>query len=178
MNIYKTLQNALRKEVQAHHLSGQCIHIRCKALSAIEAIGKPEHHDYPIIKGKEVIVEADFQGVKGQAFTDEFENADYMIEDLLTMSLDSNAKRASFISGLNAVFRYLQLCDKTVHCRDAEPEECASHLKERIQPGSKVLLIGYQPRFLETLASTCNLRVIDLDQDNIGFVRPGCLTKP
>lgn len=178
MSIYKTLQNVLSKEVQENHLSGQRVRVRCKALSAKEAIGQPEQQDYPIIKGREVIVEADFQGVKGQAFTDEFENADYLIDDILTMRLDSNPKRASFISGLNAIFRYLRLCDKTVHCKDAEPRECADHLMERIKPGSKVLLVGYQPRFLETLASSCNLRVVDLDQDNIGSEIAGVLVEP
>ena len=178
MTIYETLQHALRKQVQVHRFSGRCVRVRCKALSSIDAIGQPEQRDYPIIKGKEVIVEADFEGVKGQAFTDEFENADYLIDDLLTINLDSNARRASFVSGLNAVFRYLHLCDKTVHCKDDEPKACADYLTERIKPGSKVLLVGYQPRFLEKLASACNLRVVDLDQDNIGSEISGVIVDP
>lgn len=167
-DIYEELRGALRKEVQKHNLSGQRISVTCKALSAAEAIGNPEHDDYPILKGKEVMVEADFKGAKGQAFTDTFENANYTVEDLLNMKLDTNRKRASFISGLNAVFRYLGLCDKTIHCRDAEPKECASNLPEIIGTFNKVLLVGHQPRFLEMLSSICHVRAVDMDKDNIG----------
>jgi len=167
-DIYEELKKSLKKEVQQHNLSGQNISVRCKALSATEAIGKPEHDDYPIIKGKEVMVEAVFKGAKGQAFTDAFENADYPVDDLLKMELDSNRKRASFISGLNAVFRCLHLCDKTVHCKDTEPKECAGNLSKTIGSPDKVLLVGHQPRFLEMFSSICHVRVVDLDKDNIG----------
>ncbi len=168
MDLYENLKEALREKIEEHHLSGKNISVRCKALSAVEAIGNPEDSDYPIIKGKEVMVEAVFQGAKGQAFTDSFENADYLIDDLLGIDLNSNKGRASFIAGLNAVFRYLELCDKTVHCKDAEPKECAKHLPEFIGNYPKVLLVGQQPRFLEILARHYELRVVDMDPDNIG----------
>ena len=168
MNLYEELREALRKEVQRHNLSGQNISVRCKALSASEAIGNPEHDDYPIIKGKEVMVEAVFRGAKGQAFTDEFENADCTVDDLLNIKLNSNRRRSVFISGLNAVFRYLNLCQKTIHCRDTEPVECAHHLPEVIGSRKNVFLVGYQPRFLEILASKQIIRVVDMDRDNIG----------
>ncbi len=178
MNLYEELREALREEIQKHNLSGQNISIKCKALSAKEAIGKPEHDDYPIIKGKEVMVEAVFKGAKGQAFADEFENADYFIDDLLTIKLNSNKRRASFISGLNAVFRYLELCDKTIHCKDTEPKLCANNLLEVIGPLDNVFLVGYQPRFLEVLASQYNVRVVDLDQNNIGTEVAGVIIEP
>ena len=178
MNLYEELKEALRKEIQKHSLSGQNISVRCKALSATEAIGKPEHDDYPIIKGKEVMVEAVFKGEKGQAFTDEFENADYLVDDLLKIKLNSNKKRSIFISGLNAVFRYLDLCDKTIHCKDKEPKECASNLSEAIGPLNNVFLVGYQPRFLEMLASKYSVRVVDMDHDNIGSDVFGVVIEP
>jgi hypothetical protein len=178
MNLYEELREALRKEIQKHNLSGQNISVRCKALSAAEAIGKPEHDDYPIIKGKEVMVEAVFKGAKGQAFADEFENADYFVDDLLKIKLNSNKRRASFISGLNAVFRYLDLCDKTIHCRDAEPKVCANNLPGVIGHRNNVFLVGYQPRFLEILASHYNVRAVDLDQDNIGSDVCGVVIEP
>ena len=167
MNYYEELREALRNEIESHNLAGRSISVRCKALSATEAIGTPEDNDYPIIKGKEVMVEAVFEGAKGQAFTDAFENADYCVDDLLEMSLDSNKRRASFVAGLNAVFRYLNLCDKTIHCKDQEPRECASNLCKVIGARERVLLVGYQPRFLEMLASHYDLRVVDMDPDNI-----------
>lgn len=178
MNLYDQLKEALRKEIQKHSLSGQNISVRCKALSATEAIGNPEHDDYPIIKGKEVMVEAVFKGAKGQGFTDEFENADLIVDDLLKINLDSNKKRSIFISGLNAVFRHLNLCDKTIHCKDEEPKECARNLPEAIGPLNNVLLVGYQPRFLEMLKSIYSIRVVDMDQDNIGSEVSGVVIEP
>jgi len=178
MNLYEELKEALRKEIQKHNLSGKNLSVRCNALSATEAIGKPEHDDYPIMKGKEVMVEAVFEGAKGQAFADEFENADYFIDDLLKIKLNSNKRRASFIAGLNAVFRYLDLCDKTIHCKDTEPMLCANNLLDVIGPRNKVSLVGYQPRFLETLVSQYNVRVVDLDQDNIGSDFFGVVIEP
>ncbi|MFH1077153.1 MAG: DUF364 domain-containing protein, partial [Pseudomonadota bacterium] len=172
MDLYERLRDALKKEVQKHNLSGQNISVRCKALPASEAIGRPEHNDYPIVKGKEVMVEATFQGAKGQAFTDQFEDADYLVDDLLKIELNSNKRRAGFISGLNAVFRFLNLCDKTIHCKDKEPKTCASNLVETIG-ANNIFIVGYQPRFIEMLAPKHSIRVVDMDQDNIGKNSPG-----
>ena len=166
--IYQQLKDALSNEIEKHTLSGHLLSVRCRALSAREAIGVPDHDDYPIIKGREVMVEADFLGARGQAFADEFENADYRVDDLLTMNLDSNSKRASFVSGLNAVYRHLNLCEKTIHCKDNEPKLCADNLNSVLGSAKKVFLVGYQPRFLEKLSKHHNLRVVDMDQDNIG----------
>ena len=167
-NLFDILIADFEKKVAAHHLINESINITCKALSAKQAIGTPDHDDYPIIRGKEVMIEADFAGAKGQAFTDEFESKSYTIKELLSMSFDSNRKRASFVAGLNAVYRYLGLTDKTVHCRDNEPLDCAKTLPNIFPKNSKILLIGHQPRFLETLAALYQLRAIDLNEENIG----------
>jgi len=168
MELYNKLKSALRKEIESNNLSGRKVSVKCRSLSTVEAIGRPEDEDYPIVRGKEKLVEAVFEGVRGQAFTDEFENAQYSVEELLEIKLDSNKKRASFISSLNALFRYLNLCDKTVHCKDTEPKECAKNLINIITPNSKVFFVGFQPRFLEILAPNYNVRAVDLDQENIG----------
>ncbi|MBC2703992.1 DUF364 domain-containing protein [Desulfobacula sp.] len=166
--IYDTLKKALEEKIILHDLADQPIDITCKALSAQQAIGTPDHDDYPIIKGREVMVEASFLDAKGQSFTDAFENRSYRIKDLLSMDLSTNQKRASFIASINAVYRHLLLADKTIHCRDKEPVLCAKELSSIIPEGSKVLLVGHQPRFLETLSSHCQVRAVDLDQDNVG----------
>ncbi|MFH1049338.1 MAG: DUF364 domain-containing protein [bacterium] len=177
-NIYDELKDALRLTIQKYAISGKEVSIRCKVLSAEEAIGRPEHNDYPIIKGREVMVEAVFEGASGQAFADDFENADYTVDELLNLETDSNRKRASFVSGLNAIYRYLGLCDKTVHCKDAGPKECAENLKHAIKFVSKVLLVGHQPRFLQYLSQEYNVRVVDLDKDNIGKEVYGIIIEP
>lgn len=177
MQIYEQLKSALKSEIIKNNISGEKVTISCKALSPTEAIGSPEHNDYPIIKGKEVMVEAHFNGAKGQAFADEFENAEYSTNGLLSMELDSNAKRASFISGFNAIFRNLGLCDKTVHCKDKEPVICSDNLPEIIKQGQKVLIVGFQPRFLEKLSSYCEVRIVDMDPANIGKTKFGVLVE-
>ena len=166
--IYAELREAFRREVVAHDLLSESVSIRCAALSAVEAIGNPDEQDYPILKGKEVMVEARFKDARGQAFADEFESREYTIEELLSLPLDTNRQRASFVAGLNAVLNYVGFCDKTVHCKDKEPSECAKELSAVIPAGSKVLLVGHQPRFLEMLAEKYETRVVDLDEDNIG----------
>lgn len=168
MDPYEALQAALADAIERNHLAGRSIGVRCKALSPAAAIGEPEHRDYPILKGKEVMVEAEFEGAKGQAFSDSFENAEYLVDDLPGMRLDSNRARASFVAGLNAVYRHLGICEGTVHCRDNEPADCAGHLREAIGSPRRVLLVGFQPRFLHTLATTTALRVVDMDADNVG----------
>ncbi len=176
--MYDNLKTALGKEIRKHGLSGQNITVKCKVLSVKEAIGKPEHDDYPLIKGREVMVEAVFKGAKGQAFTDDFENADFPVDSLLQMTLNSNRKRSVFISGLNAVFSHLRLCDKSIHCRDSEPKECADNLSGIIEQWNNILLVGHQPRLLELVASQHNTRAIDLDRDNIGSTFSGISIEP
>ena len=178
MELYQELKVALNKEIKRNNLSGKNVSVRCRALSATESIGNPDDQDYPIIKGKEIMVEASFEEGRGQAFTDEFEDVNYRVDDLLEIEHDSNRKRASFISGLNAVFRHLKLCDKTIHCKDGEPKECARNFLKVIDPGEKVFLVGLQPRFLETLASNLDIRVVDLDPDNIGRNVSGVVIEP
>lgn len=167
-NLFYVLRTEFEKIVKIHGLINDTIRISCKALSAKQAIGSPDHSDYPIIRGKEVMIEADFAGAKGQAFTDEFEDRTYSIQELLNMDLDSNKKRASFVAGLNAVYRNLGMADKTVHCRDNEPVECAKHLSGFFPKGSRILLVGHQPRFLEILSASYHVRAVDLDQNNTG----------
>ncbi len=168
--IYSKLKDALAHDLKTRDLLNETVRIQCKALSARDAIGNPLHDDYPIIKGREVIVESDFRGVKGQAFTDSFEERSYRAQDLLEMTMDSNEQRASFVASLNAIYRYLGLCENTVHCKDEEPVDCAEYLlTERFFP-NKILLIGFQPRFCEVLSRDHELRIIDLDENNIGHV--------
>ncbi len=167
MNIYNLIKNDLRKTAEENNLLNEKISVKCRALSVKEAIGDTEHDDYPIVKGKEVMVQADFKGSKGQAFSDEFETKEYTVKEIIELELDNNKNRASFISSLNAIYRHLEKCDKTIHCKDNEPLECAKKLDEIISPYGKILLIGFQPRFCEYISSKKELRVLDIDKDNI-----------
>lgn len=151
-DIYIQLKDALKSEVVRHDLADKRIDIKCKPLSAEEAIGTPDHDDYPIVKGREVMMAATFNGAVGQAFTDEYTDISLSVDGLLNTDHTKTSERAIFIAGLNAVYRSLQLCEKTVHCKDKEPVVCAENLIEQPQfSGKKILLVGLQPRFLEYL---------------------------
>jgi len=77
-----------------------------RALSPEEAIGTPEDDDYPLMKGRERLMEAVFKGARGQAFTDMFGDFGGSLEDIANMDLKNNFKRAVFIATLNAVMRH------------------------------------------------------------------------
>jgi len=152
--------------------------VSARTLIPQEVIGKPERDDFPLLKGKEVMLQADFKGSLGQAFTDMSGNYSGGLQEILAMPLDNNFKRAVFIATLNAVLRYLNYISKTVHCRDKEPGECAAHLVDYIKErfgNPRIAFIGMQPAMIEALAAYFKIRVTDLDKDNIGKRKGGVL---
>jgi len=152
--------------------------VSARTLTHQEVIGKPERDDFPLLKGKEVMLQADFKGSLGQAFTDMPGNYSGSLQETLAMSLDNNFKRAVFIATLNAVLRYLNYISKTVHCKDKEPGECAAHLVDYIKErfgNPRIAFIGMQPAMVEALAAQFEIRVVDLDPDNVGQKKCGVL---
>ena len=147
-----------------------------RTLTPEEAIGNPEDQDYPIIKGRERVVEADFRGAKGQAFTDSPGHFAGTLGQIAALDLKDNHERSVFVAALNAVMRHLGLADKTIHCRDEAPPLCARELAEYIRTNygrPKIALVGLQPRMLQVLSKEFKVRVTDLDEDNIGRVKFG-----
>jgi len=147
------------------------VSIRARVLSPEEAIGTPGE-GFKLETGRERMMEAEFRGEKGQAFTDYFGDFEGTLADIAAMPLDDNFRRALFIATLNATLRSLGRCDRTIHCRDQGPSDCAvklrEHLLTRLAPRSRVTLVGLQPKFLAALAQSFELRVLDLDPANIG----------
>jgi hypothetical protein len=152
--------------------------VSARTLTPQEVIGKPERDDFPLLKGKEAMLQADFKGSLGQAFTDMPGNYSGNLREILAMSLGNNFKRAVFIATLNAVLRHLNYISKTVHCRDKEPGECATHLVDYIKKrfgNPRIAFIGMQPAMVEALVAQFKIRVVDLDPDNVGQKRCGVL---
>ena len=152
--------------------------VSARTLTPQEVIGKPERDDFPLLKGKEVMLQADFKGSLGQAFTDMPGNYSGTLKEIFDMSLDNNFKRAVFIATLNAVLRYLNYISKTVHCKDNEPVECAAQLVDYIKErfgNPRIAFIGMQPAIVEALAAQFKIRVVDLDPDNVEQKRCGVL---
>jgi uncharacterized protein (DUF4213/DUF364 family) len=172
-----------------HSLLSEQVSVRAKPLSPEQAIGRPQRKDFPIIKGKEVMIQSEFREHFGQAFTDNPGDFQGSLQDVLNLSLNNNFHRAIFVSTLNAVTRYLGLSERTQHCKDDAPEKCAEELADKIwreyeftnarsglMGNIKVGLIGYQPAMLEHLAKAFgagNLKVTDLDVERIGTTKHG-----
>jgi len=66
-------------------------------------------------------------GKKGQAFSDSYFNYKGTIGDILALDLETNARRAIFISSLNAIMAYLGKIPEAIHCKDDDLMRCADH---------------------------------------------------
>ncbi len=179
---YQRLQDYFSNLIRREGLAEEDVLVRARPLSAEEAIGTPKDGDYPLLKGRERLMEASFRTAKGQAYADLFGNYEGSLGEIAGLKLTDNFRRAVFVSSLNAVMRFLGLIEGTVHCRDREPEECARALGEYLSgefgEPERVALVGHQPRLLEALAGRCRVRAVDLDPENIGRTRSGVTIEP
>lgn len=181
-NIANTLEyakNKFKEIAEKHHLLSSEVAILVKTLAPEEAIGTPGRRDFPIVTGKERVVEADFQGAKAHAFTDSPKEFIGRLEEIITMSLAGNGERAILIAAMNAALKHLGIIETTLHCKNEEPEQCAreiaAYIKETLK-ADKVGLIGLNPAILETLSVAFkpeNVKITDLNPQNIGTAKYG-----
>lgn len=173
---YDIIREKLIKITEDNNLESEEVVIEAVPLSPQEAIGNPEDKDYPLVIGRERLMQAEFRSCFGQAFTDMYGNFSGRLFDIVNMDLANNFRRAIFISSLNAVMRYLGLTDRTIHCRDNEPRQCSYELVKYIEDNygrPKIAVVGLQPRMVQALSPKFELKVTDLDQDNIGTEKFG-----
>ncbi len=174
MKILNSAKEKFFKILEVNNLLNEYIKISMKPLSPEEVIGHPVRDDYPLLSGKEVMIEADFKGGKGQVFTDEPSNFEGTIIDILNIDLNSNRKRAIFIAALNAVLKYLGIIEKTIHCKNSELEICAKKVADYLFKKfgkATITLIGLQPGFATELIKVFgykNIAILDLNYKNIG----------
>ncbi len=155
-------------------LLSENIDIKLRTLSKEEAIGNPYRDDFPLLKGKEVMIEANFKGSKGQAFTSFPTNWKGKLKDLLLNNDYSFHSKSLKVAAINAVLRYLGYIDKTIHCRDKSPKLCsqkiAKYLKEKYGKSVKILVVGRQPAIIEAILNEYPKEyviVTDKDEDYI-----------
>ena len=174
--VYQQLKEKFYRLCRDHDLMTRPVRIRARALSVTEAIGDPEADDFPLQQGKERLMQADFLGSPGQAFTDRFGDYEGLLRDITEIPLTNNYRRAIFIATLNAVLRNLGLTGRTIHCHNNEPVECASALADFIEGEYgpvKITQAGFQPAMVEELNRRFSYRILDLDPENIGTERRG-----
>lgn len=151
--------------------------VSARPLTPDEAIGKPDRDDYPLLNGKEVMMEARFRAGVGQAFTDQPGHFEGTLGEVLQLPLNTNFRRAVFVATLNAILDNLNQVKATVHCKDKEPALCAQELPTYIEKQygkPKIAFIGFQPALIQALHdASFDLRVTDLNPDNIDQIRCG-----
>lgn len=176
MESFYLLRKAFQRLIHENSLQNDRVEVKVKSLTPIEAIGHPEHQDYPLIKGKEKMMEAEFLGSRGQAFTDLYGSYSGTLMEVAAMELKNNYRRAVFIATLNAASRHLGMVEKTLHCKDDQPPKCADKLVSYINHNfgrPRIALVGMQPRMAEALAKEFETRVTDMDPDNVGIRKFG-----
>jgi uncharacterized protein (DUF4213/DUF364 family) len=172
--VLEEAKEKLQTIIVKHSLGDESVEVTIGTLSAEQAIGSPSRQDFALLEGREVMIEAKFQGSCGQAFTDKPREFSGLLKDVVSLSLNISDNRAIFVATLNAVVAHLGMVTGVRHCRDKEPEECAAQIAQHILTNfgrAKVGLVGYQPAILENLVSALgagNVRGTDLNPKNIG----------
>ena len=178
---YSELKRRFEALLAGRGLQGEAVSLRAKSLTPEEAIGITKRQDYPILTGRDVMVQAECGGCLGQAFTDAPAAFEGTLGEVCALDIENDAHgRGIFIAALNAVMCRLGIVRCTVHCRGDGPELCAPMAAERIRREygtPRIALIGYQPALLAELSKGFPLRVLDLDPKNIGQLRSGVLVE-
>jgi hypothetical protein len=179
MSTLETAREAVRLLAEQAGLLDADVSVLARPLTPEEAIGQPGRRDFPIIVGKERILEARVGDVRGHAFTDSPRELIGTVRDVFGLGLASNQDRAISVATMNAVMRLLGRVGATVHCRDDEPEDCAGEIARGLQAryGSVTVgLIGLNPAIAEGLVRVFGAEGVlmtDLAADNIGRRRFG-----
>ena len=132
---YDELKNKFVEILEENMILGAPIKITTKSLTSEDAIGITKRKDFPIITGSEVMIQAECKGSIGQAFTDAPTAYIGTLKEICEMDLEKDTRaKGLFIAALNAVMKYLEKVECTVHCKNEGPELCGKditiHLKE------------------------------------------------
>jgi hypothetical protein len=171
--ILEQCRDKLRDLVVAQGMNDVALQVFAKPLTPEEAIGTPKRRDFPIIEGKERVIEAVVLDARGQVFTDSPAEFTGKLRDVLDLPLTSNRNRALFVATLNATMRSLNQVEGTVHCRDDDPEKCGAEIAKHLRKtgARSVGLVGLNPAIAEALVTEFGpkyIRITDLNRDNIG----------
>ncbi len=167
-------RRAFADVVEEAGYAGAIITITARTLSTEEAIGSPVYDDLPILRSKEVMIEAEFQEAKGHAFTSAPSSWRGTLGDLLTMPLDHARERALLNAAMNAVLRFLGVIDNTVHCHSEDIIRCGAEMAARLRQEFGLIpvgLVGYQPGLAAGLVEQFGAEAVsitDLLEENVG----------
>ena len=103
MDLYEKLKLYFIDLVKEKGIEEDEVEVSFRLLEGIEVLGETRRKDYPLLTGKEKILEAEFRGAKGQAFTLAGSIFHGKIKDVLELELDEDYNRGIFIACLNVV---------------------------------------------------------------------------
>ena len=70
-DLFERLRLRFGVVLRRYHIEDDTVDVTCRALTPEEAIGSnTKRMDFPILTGKDVMIQAEYRGFKGQAFTD------------------------------------------------------------------------------------------------------------
>ncbi len=98
--MYKKLKRALIDLSKENGFLEDEVKITAKILTSEEAIGKTERKDFPLLNGKESLIQANFKNALGQAFTDTPRTFKGKLKEIPELKLIDNGERAIFIAAL------------------------------------------------------------------------------
>ncbi|HJD97790.1 Rossmann-like domain-containing protein [Mailhella massiliensis] len=175
--LYQRLRQELENIAWKYRLNERPIILKSRGLSPEEAIGSTKRKDYPILAGREVMLQAQFGEALGQAFTDAPSDFSGTLADILALDVDNDPhSRGLLVATLNAVMRFTGDLDHTVHCRNNELELCAEAYAAYIRGHfhrPRITLVGYQPALTARLSQEFSLRVLDMNPQFVDSVRSG-----
>lgn len=175
MGILAEARDEFKRIVRERGIEADSVEITAEGLSPEESIGDPGRRDFPLLQGREVMIEAVFKGSRGQAFTDQPGEYRGTLAEIIEMEMKSSRERALLVAAINAVLRHLDLIERTVHCRDDEMEKCMEemvmHITEKRDDVEKVGIVGFQPALVEKAVNSFGVSAVmvtDLDGERIG----------
>jgi uncharacterized protein (DUF4213/DUF364 family) len=178
-SVLENSKNQLAEIVAKNRLLDAQVSVLVKTLTPEEAIGVPGRRDFPIILGKERVVEAEVLGAKAHAFTDSPGEFVGNLKEVLNLPLTSNRERSIYVATLNATLKYLNLIENAIHCKDEDPERCGKEIASQLlkKLGKvKVGFIGLNPAIAENLIENFgaeNVRITDLNKQNVNASKYG-----
>ncbi|MGC9197821.1 MAG: Rossmann-like domain-containing protein [Acidobacteriaceae bacterium] len=178
MTVLQQCHDKMRELVAQRHLDHVQVAVKARPLTPEEAIGAPTRRDYPILEGKEQVVQATVLEARGQAFTDSPSDISCQLGQVLALPLDQNRNRAIFLATMNALMASLNMVEGVLHCKDDHPERCAARMaSQALDQGARTVgLIGLNPAIAEALVREFGpdaVCITDLNPRNIGQRRFG-----
>ena len=180
MTLLEKTRNKFLHILQDKNISGD-EPLSAEPLGVEEALGDPApYKDFALQRGVEKLVEVSCGKERGQAFTSFPLRWQGSLGEVLDLDLECDRNRALLVGTMNAVGRRFNLVDRTIHCKNDGPKKCgrvmALELQKIIRPNQLLGIVGYQPALLEHIATLLqpeNIRVVDLNPDNIGRISYG-----